>query len=177
MATVTGGNELSKKLTEMAGMLSTGAVVRVGFLEGATYPSTPGKHLSQKQIGKVLQGKAVKAQGGSGGGGKPVAMIAAIQEFGAPSRGIPPRPFFRNMIAKRKSEWAKGIAAQLKATGYNADLTLRRTGEVVAGQLRQSIIETNSPSLAASTIARKGFSKPLIDTSHMINSIDYEVKA
>jgi outer membrane receptor for monomeric catechols len=29
--------------------------------------------------------------------------------------------------------------------------------------------------LAASTVARKGFSKPLIDTSHMINSIDHAV--
>ena len=30
--------------------------------------------------------------------------------------------------------------------------------------------------LAESTIARKGFAKPLVETGHMLNSVDYEVK-
>ena len=49
-------------------------------------------------------------------------------------------------------------------------------GEAIAGQLRQSIVDTNSPALAESTIRRKGFSKPLVDTGHMLQSVDYEVK-
>jgi hypothetical protein len=48
--------------------------------------------------------------------------------------------------------------------------------EAIAGQLRESIIKTNAPPLSPRTIARKGFAKPLIDTSHMINSVDYEVR-
>jgi hypothetical protein len=103
-------------------------------------------------------------------------MIAAIQEFGAPSRGIPPRPFFRNMIKAKSGEWPKAIAALLKANNYDARRTLMLTGEAIAGQLRQSIVDTNSPPLKPATIKRKGFAKPLIDTSVMINSIDYEVK-
>ena len=109
--------------------------------------------------------------------GKPVAMIAAIQDFGAPSRGIPPRPFFRNMVRDKKGEWPKAIAGLLKANDYDAVKVLGITGEAIGGQLRQSIIDTNSPALAPSTVKRKGFSKPLIDTSVMINSIGHEVKA
>lgn len=148
MASFTGGNEFSQRLTEMAGLLSNAEVVRVGFLAGATYPD-----------------------------GKPVAMIAAIQEFGAPRAGIPPRPFFRNMIADKKKEWPAAIAGLLRDNNCDARRTLELTGQAVSGQLRQSIVDTNTPPLAPSTIARKGFDKPLIDTGHMFNSIDYEVQA
>lgn len=106
--------------------------------------------------------------------GKSVAMIAAIQDFG--SGNIPSRPFFRNMIAAKQGEWPAGIALQLRETNYDVKQTLDRVGAAVAGQLRQSIIDTNEPPLAESTIRRKGFEKPLIDTSHMINSVDFEVE-
>lgn len=122
------------------------AIVRVGFLSKATYPD-----------------------------GKPVAMIAAIQEYGAPGAGIPPRPFFRNMVADKRGEWPAAIRGLLKSTGNDAVKTLDLTGAAIAGQLRESIINTNSPPLAPSTIARKGFAKPLVDTGHMLQSIDHEV--
>lgn len=149
MATMNGGAKLRAALREIAnGLTGQNVIVRVGFLEGARYPD-----------------------------GKPVAMIAAIQEYGAPSVGIPPRPFFRNMIKDKSEEWPAGIAIQLKETDYDAPMTMARTGEAIAGQLRQSIIDTNMPPLAESTIRRKGFDKPLVDTGHMLNSINYEVKA
>lgn len=147
MSKVTGGERLRAELGRIGQQLAGENVVRVGFLSNATYAD-----------------------------GKPVAMIAAIQEFGAPGAGIPPRPFFRNMIRKKKGEWPKGIATQMRVTGYNVALTLERTGQAISGQLRQSIIDTNAPPLAKSTIARKGHSKPLVDTGHMLGSVDYEVK-
>ena len=76
--------------------------------------------------------------------GKPVAMIAAIQEFGAPRAGIPPRPFFRNMIAKKSPEWPAAIGELLKANNYDLARTFALAGEAIAGQLRQSIVDTNS---------------------------------
>lgn len=148
MATIRGGDKLQTTLAGMAKKLSNKNTVRVGFLEKARYPD-----------------------------GKSVAMIAAIQDFGAPGAGIPPRPFFRNMIAAKKGEWPAAVAGLLRTTNYDAEKVLRLTGEAISGQLRQSIIDTNAPPLAASTIRRKGFDKPLIDTAHMINSIDYEVNA
>ena len=102
--------------------------------------------------------------------------IAAIQDGGAPGRGIPPRPFFRNMIAAKSPEWPAAIGAELVANNYDVEKTLERSGHAISGQLRQSIVDTNSPALAPSTIARKGHSKPLVDSAHMLNSVDYEVK-
>ena len=148
MVEVTGGERLERTLSDIARLASNAKEVRVGFLADATYPD-----------------------------GKPVALIAAIQNWGAPSRGIPPRPFFSDMIQKRQHEWGPAIGNLLVNTGYDALRTLQLTGEAVAGQLRTSIVETNDPPLAPSTIRRKGFSKPLVDSGHLLNSVDYEVKA
>ena len=144
---VNGGDNLQRRLNEIAKKVEKASKVRVGFLEGATYPD-----------------------------GKPVAMIAAIQEFGAPSRGIPPRPFFRNMVSGHSAEWPEQIAAQLPANGYDAEKTLGQMGAVIAGELRQSIVDTNDPPLKPATVERKGFDKPLVDTGHMLNSIDFETE-
>lgn len=143
---ISGGNLLKAKLEEIAKASTSARSVKIGFLAGATYPN-----------------------------GTSVAMIAAIQDFGAPSVGIPPRPFFRNMIAAKRPEWPAAMGALLKANNYNAAKTLDQTGFAIAGQLRQSIQQTNAPPLAKSTIRRKGFDKPLIDTGHLFNSVDHEV--
>lgn len=161
MATVTGGQKAKAALSKMAGLLSNARTVRVGFLENATYPD-----------------------------GTPVAMIAAIQNYGAPRANIPARPFFTNMIRAKSPEWPKAIETQLKINKYDASKTLRVVGEAVAGQLRQSIADTNTPPLAPYTLARRGVpgmvydpqnpktfrAKPLVDTGHMLASVDYEVK-
>ena len=49
-----------------------------------------------------------------------------------------------------------------------------RMGVLIRGQLQQSIRDTNDPPLAAATVRRKGFAKPLIETSMMLNSVSYE---
>jgi hypothetical protein len=147
MATLRGGGAFEAKLRQIAESVSKPGTLRVGFLQNATYPD-----------------------------GKQVAMIAAIQDFGAPGVGIPPRPFFRNMIAAKQSEWPNAIGNLLKTNNYDAPRALSVAGAGVAGQLRQSIIETNSPPLSPTTIARKGHAKPLVDTGHMLNSVDFEVK-
>lgn len=147
MATLRGGDKFQAALREISKKISRPATLRVGFLEGSSYPD-----------------------------GTSVPMVAAINEFGAASRGQPARPFFRNMIADHEKEWPAGIAAQLKATAYDVAMTLERTGVAIAGQLRQSIVDLVEPPLAPSTIRRKGSDKPLIDTGHMLNSVDFEVK-
>ena len=111
-----GGAALKAKLTQLAEKVTTASQVKVGFLEGATYPD-----------------------------GTPVAMIAAIQQFGAPAVGIPPRPFFTNMINRHSGEWGDDIAELLRRTDYDARLTLELEGEHIEGQLRVEIDDTNSP--------------------------------
>ena len=143
---VTGGEKLEQRLSRIGQQLVGQPTVRIGFLEGATYPD-----------------------------GTSVPLVAATQEFGSPTHNIPPRPFFRTMIKQHQSEWPGQIAKLLVRTGYDAERTLGLVGELIAGELRQSIRDLTSPPLAPATVKRKGFDKPLIDTGHMLASVDYEV--
>lgn len=148
MAKLRGGEKLAIALSEIAQKLDKGGTLRVGFLEGGTDSE-----------------------------GTSIPMKAALLDFGVPSRGIPPRPFFRNMIAAKSDSWPEGIAGLLKANNYDAALALDLTGEEIEGQLRESIQETNSPPLKQSTIDRKGFDKPLIEHGDMFNAVAHEVKS
>lgn len=113
-------------------------------------------------------------------GGKSVAMVAAINEFGAPSRGQPPRPFFRNMIAAKSADWPGLIGRVFADEGReNAAATLTIVGAAVQGQLVQSIKDLETPPLSPRTIARKKFQaaggKPLIDTGFMLRNVRFRV--
>ena len=147
MASASGGDGLKRVLEGVSAKLGEANEVQVGIMSKATYPD-----------------------------GTSVALVAFINEYGRSSIGQPPRPFFRNMIAAKKSEWPAAIAGLLKATNYNARSTLEQTGAAIKGQLQQSITDLTSPPLKPSTVKRKGFDKPLIDTGHMQNSVDYIVK-
>ena len=105
--------------------------------------------------------------------GESIPVYMAANEFGT-SR-IPPRPFFRNMIAAKGPAWGGNVAELLKNTEYDSALTLIRMGHLISGQLQVSINETNTPPNAPSTIARKGASKPLIDTSDAWKSVNFVV--
>lgn len=144
---VSGGQKAVAALRKLSDKLSHPATLRVGFLEGATYP-----------------------------GGTPVALIAAIHNFGAPAAGIPPRPFFDEFVADYEGSWPKAIRDALKAHDYDVDVALGIVGELMRGQLQQTITEFEGVPLKPATVARKGFEKQLIDTSHMLNSVDYEVR-
>jgi hypothetical protein len=171
MVTVTGGDKFREKLQGIGRQITNASAVKVGFLAESTYPD-----------------------------GTPVAMIAAIQEYGAPNNRmfggppapIPPRPFFRNMIRAKKKEWPNAIRVLLRDNNYDALRTLQQTGEAVAGQLRQSIVDTNSPALKPSTLRMRGVApgtkykasdpttygaKPLVHTGVMLQSVSYEIKA
>jgi hypothetical protein len=172
---ISGGGLLERRLAEIGRRLGVHEELRVGFLEGATYPD-----------------------------GTPVAMVAAVQEFGSPKRGIPPRPFFRNMVAAKKSEWGPAVAKLLVANDYDSHTALDIAGAAIDGQLRQSITELTDPPLSPVTLmvrqivgpngeptfadvleARRRIAagekpggasvKPLVWTGHMLNSVDHEV--
>lgn len=147
MTTFSGGAALEAKLAELAEKIGDGKTLRVGFLEGATYPD-----------------------------GQSVPMVAAANEFGDPAMNRPPRPFFRNMIADKSPEWPQDIAKIAEATGYDAETMLGQMGEHIKSQLQGSIRDLMEPALSPVTIAKKGFSKPLIETSQLLNSADYDIK-
>jgi hypothetical protein len=114
-------------------------------------------------------------EGATAPNGDSMPLRAAMNEFG--TRKIPARPFFRNMVAAKSGEWPEGIATALRAHDYDTTKALELTGHAIKGQLQQSIKDTNSPPLAPSTIKRKGFDKPLVQTGDMMNAVDFEVKS
>jgi hypothetical protein len=145
---LTGGEKLLNYLRDINRRLAPAAgspEVRVGFLEGATYPD-----------------------------GTPVPEVAAYNEFGT-SKSLP-RPFFRRMIKAKAPTWGDDMGKLLTQTQFSATTTLGLMGERIKGQLQQSIVDLVSPPLAQATVARKGSAKPLVDTGHMLNSVDYEVE-
>ena len=89
---------------------------------------------------------------------------------------IPSRPFFRQMVASESPTWAAKLGNCLIASHYDADKALDMMGEDMRTALQESIKDFTTPELAPSTVAKKGFSKPLIDTSHMINSVAFELR-
>lgn len=174
-AEIKGGEKLQAYLDALAQKLKQKKTLTVGFLEGATYPD-----------------------------GTSVPMVAAIQEFGAPKVGIPPRPFFRNAVSKHSGEWPKQIVQQLVKTNYDINLTLNRMGAVIKGEVQDSIRDLQTPPLspvtlmirqivgpngtatfadvlearrrvAAGEVASGVSTKPLVWTGNLLNSVDWKV--
>ena len=146
-------------------------------MAGHTLQGADGVSKALEEIAKRMGGGEVAVgfmEGATYPDGTPVAAVAFWNEFG--KEGQPPRPFFRQMIAAESPSWPGKMAKLAKATDYDGDKVLALMGEDVKGALQQSINDFTTPGLAPSTIEEKGFSKPLIDTSHMLNSIAYEVK-
>lgn len=146
MVAFSGGSKLEGFLNRILNKVQKSPVVEIGFMEDATYED-----------------------------GTSVAMVAAIQDFGAPAAGIPPRPFFRNMIKSEKDHWGEDLASLLVANNYNAEKALDLMGEEIQGELQDSINEFDSVPLAPATIASKGFDKQLIDTAHMFRSVTHRM--
>lgn len=124
---VEGGEKLAAYLAELSQKVSKKGSLSVGFFEGKTYPN-----------------------------GTSVAMVAAIQNFGAPKAGIPPRPFFSNMVRMKSGSWGPTLGNILRANDYDCARSLGLLGEEIAGDLRQSIIDTNSPALSPVTVMLRG---------------------
>ncbi len=105
--------------------------------------------------------------------GQSVAQAAFYNEYG--TAHIPPRPFFRNTVAEHKDQWPQQAATLMKANGGDVRQTLEDLGDGVKGQLVQTIQNFREPSNATTTVKKKGFNKPLIDTGTLWRSIGYEV--
>ena len=142
---IKGMRSLQARLKNISKSYESNKQVRAGFLEGAIYPD-----------------------------GTPVALVAAVHEFGAPAKNIPARPFLRTAIAQKKDKWAKQLGKAIEATG-NTEGALEIVGEVIKDDIRSSIHDGDWAPNNPKTAARKGFGKPLIDTAHMINSVVHEV--
>lgn len=177
-AGLTGGDKLRAKLQEIAKKIEGQHELRVGFLEGATYPDEAGT---------------------------PVAMVAWWLNFG--TKTAPPRPFFTNMVKVKSDKWGDALAKILQQNDFDVTKSLQMMGEGISDQLRQAIINLDAPVLsditlmlrkmkiddphlivtgatvgeAARRVAAGESTSPAstkvgVYTGHLLNSIDYEVK-
>lgn len=192
---MSGGEQLMAALAAINARLAASSgtpTVSVGFLEGATYPDgTSIPYVAaiqewgatiQRQPGTTTIYRKKNAAGTRFlRGGKFVKQkqsnFSSTHAHGAYTIVIPPRPFFRNMIKANAAGWPDAMAKLMKASDFDANTTLARMGDLIKGQLQQSIRDTNSPPNAPSTIRKKGASKPLIDTGLMWQSVDYIVSS
>lgn len=176
MATVTGGAKLRATLEQYKRMATGPDRVKVGFLEGS-YPEGPpiATVAAWNEFGRG-PGTAVRGKRETHQDFARRSHHFVDVEFGLPAHGQPPRPFFRNMIAEQSPTWGRKAASIMRGNGNDIAATLEVMGQEIAGRLKESINALTDPPLAPSTIARKGFDKPLIHTSLMVNSVSHVVE-
>ena len=112
--------------------------------------------------------------------GTPIAQVAAAHEFGAPSKGIPPRPALgptADANSKRYVEQLTSLNARMLTGGAGAtpEGVAAVFGAGVANDIKRAITTLQEPPLKPATIAAKGSTKPLIDTGALRDGVEARV--
>jgi hypothetical protein len=156
---LTGADIAGGKLAELIAKLSKASSVDVGWNEEARYPAN---HRN---------------------GGDFVANVAVINEFGGnwsegdnEVRQIPPRPFFRAMIARDKNNYSGMIYKSLQANDYDMSRSLQVVGTEIQKNLQKMIVGWTEPGNAPRTIARKKRDDPLVESRTMVGTVNRWVK-
>lgn len=106
-----------------------------------------------------------------------VVEIATIHEFGAAN--VPQRSFIRRTFIEKEAELKKMMAVLSRAIvlgRMKPEQALNVLGQWGAAEVKKRITGSPiPPPLAASTIAAKGSTRPLVDTAQMLNAIAYEI--
>ena len=114
-------------------------------------------------------------------GGFSMVELAAVHEFGSPANNIPSRSFIRATFVNNREEAARVLQRLAKGIVTNkleVDQALGVLGLWGANAVKRYITSGKVvPPLKPATIARKGSSKPLVDTGQLVNSITWKVVA
>lgn len=151
VTSVSGGDKMGQRLRELQERLARNSAVNVG----------------------------VPAASGSYEDGTPLAVIAAVNEFGSRDGRIPERSFLRVPIRQNLPELTKTMRMLLKQV-VNGNLTVRQmfdsVGERAVGYSVEAISAGIQPPNAPSTIRQKGSSQPLVDSGRLLQSLTYVVE-
>ncbi len=129
-----------------------------------------------KRRGKVTVG-VHEAEGALPEGEATVLDVATWNEFGTDT--IPARSFIRAWFDQNRTVAYKKLAQQLKRAEkgeMTRETALERFALWAVGQIKKRIARGIEPPNAASTVKRKGSSKPLIDTGQLRSSIGYQIE-
>lgn len=117
------------------------------------------------RLPKQFAGKEAKIGWGEGKAypdGTPVAYVAAIQNFGAPDKSIPPRPFLKPTIEENKDRWGsvgKKLVQQVSTGNLDALDALEGIGAVAEMDLRATIAQITEPELSPITVLLRKWRK------------------
>jgi hypothetical protein len=164
-----------------------GKKVQVGWFETDRYPPKDGSSVGKSiaEVARLLEfGGAIQHPGGTqiGADNRFVRTTSSTGHSHKVTQPhvipIPPRPFMRlaarKFMSLRKSI-QKGIIDRALAGQITADQALERIGLIMEGEVVKSIRDGNWTPNAPSTVRRKGFDKPLIETGLMWQSVSSRV--
>lgn len=148
---VSGGDRLGTKLRQIRERLQKNSGVLVGLPSGT----------------------------GSYEDGAPIAVIAAVHEFGSADAAIPERSFLRVPLRQNAEDFKAVWRAQIHKV-VEGELSMHQVMSQLGGRAvavsQDAIADGIAPANAESTIKRKGSSKPLEDTRRLVQSITYIVE-
>lgn len=108
--------------------------------------------------------------------GTSLALVAASNEFGVPSKNIPERPAFRRGIQRHRDQFRelnKRTLPMVADGRMTEEHALGLLGQAGAAAIKQEITEGNFAPNAPGTIRRKGSDKPLINSGALRQGITY----
>jgi hypothetical protein len=161
---VVGGKKLDLALQAIEKKITSGGVLRMGFLEGAKYPERTNARFL-KAVGSEATPTVVPSLS--------IAQVAFWNEYG--TRTAPARPAFRTTIAQKSKDWGAKLGKAIIATDYDGRKALALLGQDMRDDLENAIAQWTSPANAPLTVKIKGFDKPLVDSGDMQRAPDYEV--
>jgi hypothetical protein len=161
---IVGGKKLDLALQAIEKKITSGGVLRMGFLEGAKYPERTNARFL-KAVGSEATPTVVPSLS--------IAQVAFWNEYG--TRTAPARPAFRTTIAQKSKDWGAKLGKAIIATDYDGRKALALLGQDMRDDLENAIAQWTSPANAPLTVKIKGFDKPLVDSGDMQRAPDYEV--
>ena len=107
--------------------------------------------------------------------------LAAIHEYGAPKAGIPERSFIRRTFNEKQKQLKSVVgklATDVVEREKSVESALDQLGAWGAAQVKNTITRGKGvpPPNAPETVAKKGSSRPLVDTGRLVDAIQWEVE-
>lgn len=105
-----------------------------------------------------------------------LALIARANEFGTLT--IPERSFLRSTVEKHRLKYQRLVQVALRKTveqGIDPEVLLKVIGRQVVTDIREMMLDIQTPPNAPSTIAQKGFNDPLIDSGALARGISTRI--
>lgn len=87
---------------------------------------------------------------------------------------IPPRPWLEPGVESGNKEYLDAIVNGAE-NGQNLGQILNTIGVLAVSNVQQYMTQLRTPPNAASTVAKKGSSNPLIDTGELKGSVNYKI--